>query len=111
MRFDYKNRPQSSGREKCGTCNLPMLGIGEDDPRSWHASTFSLKIFCDCPEIKSAPVENTIFYNHGICPLFISQAIIRPGVNGAPGKMENKVIVMPGQGIDISILDLRREKP
>jgi len=33
------------------------------------------------------------------------------GNDGAPGTMDNKVIIMPGQGIDISILDLRREKP
>lgn len=107
MRFDYKNRPQSSGREKCGTCNLPMLGIGEDDPRSWGPGSFS---FCDCPEIKSAPIENTIFYNHSKNPIFISNSI-KPDTYGAPGNMEQKIIVGPGQGIDISILDLRREKP
>lgn len=53
MRFNYQNRAQSEGRVKCETCSLPMLGVGEQDPRTWHHSTLFDKTFCECPESKT----------------------------------------------------------
>lgn len=50
MRFDYAGRRQSEGRIKCKTCDLPMLGKGEEDPRLWHYSTMLSKTFCDCQD-------------------------------------------------------------
>ncbi len=55
MRFNYDNRAQSEGRVKCPHCKLPMLGVGEDDPRRWNICTVLLKIFCDCKDkVKTA---------------------------------------------------------
>lgn len=48
MRFNYGNRPQSDGRIKCKKCSLPMLGIDEQDFRTWDPATILDKTFCDC---------------------------------------------------------------
>jgi hypothetical protein len=53
--------------------------------------------------------DNT-FYNHGSDPIFISRSI-KPGMFGAPGTMESKIIIMPGDGINLDCLDLKRQKP
>lgn len=51
-----------------------------------------------------------IFWNHGEDPIFISRKI-KTDPLGVEGKMESKLIIPPGGGIDISILNLRPEKP
>jgi hypothetical protein len=61
MRFNYTNRAQSDGRVKCEKCNLPMLGIDEQDPRQWHVSTLLAKTFCDCPAMtENKPKEDMV---------------------------------------------------
>lgn len=47
-----------------------------------------------------------IVFNHGDTPIFISTSIKADPFGGA-GEMENKVIVMPGDGIDLDILNLK----
>jgi hypothetical protein len=54
--------------------------------------------------------ENTVFYNHGKHPIFISMQI-KSNPYGFPGEMESKIIIWPNDGIDISILDLKKQKP
>lgn len=46
-----------------------------------------------------------IVYNRGLVPVFISTGLI-PDPRGAPGDFETKYIIEPGQGIDLSILNL-----
>lgn len=58
---------------------------------------------------KIEELEKTVFYNQSSDPIFISRKII-PDAFGGPGHMEQKTIVEPGQGIDISILGLGRRK-
>lgn len=58
VRFNYSNRPQSAGREKCELCGLPMLGINE------HTPAFHFDNFCYCPPDTKAPArEWTIEYD------------------------------------------------
>jgi hypothetical protein len=66
-----------------------------------------LSRMCD---LKNFKLNLTTFWNHGDTPIFISHSI-RPGLFGAAGSMENQIIIEPGMGIDISILNLRPYKP
>jgi len=64
MRFDYSNRPQSAGREKCKKCNNPMLGIDEFDPRKdFFQSVYNNFNFCDCPETAMS-TKPFVYYFH-----------------------------------------------
>lgn len=55
--------------------------------------------------------EDTIFYNHGKNPIFIAHEII-PHPSGLSARMsDSKTIIMPGDGIDITIINLKRSKP
>lgn len=53
--------------------------------------------------------ENTVFWNHGDGPIFISVTLTSDLI-GLEEK-ENKIIILPGDGIDISCLNLRSSKP
>lgn len=46
-----------------------------------------------------------IVYNRGQTSVFISTGLI-PDPHGAPGSFETKYIIEPGQGIELSILNL-----
>lgn len=50
------------------------------------------------------------YWNHGDRPIFISHAV-KPDPFGGPGTMENKIIVFPGDGINLNVLNLKRAKP
>ena len=52
---------------------------------------------------------NTVFYNHGDRPICISCSIITDPFGG-PGILESQMIIEPGHGIDISILNLKPKK-
>jgi hypothetical protein len=54
--------------------------------------------------------KSTIFYNHSEGPIFISRSI-KADAFGLGGRMENKIIIMPGDGIDLKILNLKQNKP
>ena len=46
-----------------------------------------------------------VWWNHGDSPIFISRSIKANPLS--QGTMENKMIIMPGDGIDVTCLDLR----
>lgn len=51
-----------------------------------------------------------VFYNHGVKSIFISHDIT-PSPDGLAGSMERKIVVRPGEGIDVRILGLRPTRP
>jgi hypothetical protein len=51
-----------------------------------------------------------VFYNHGDSPIFIAR-VIKVDHFGGPGQMETKMIISPGDGVDVSCLGLKRTKP
>lgn len=53
--------------------------------------------------------SNTVFYNHGPKPIYLSYSKLDP--LGGPDTIETKSIIGPGQGIDVSILNLKSTKP
>ena len=50
-----------------------------------------------------------VVYNTGDTPIFISCSI-KVDPFGGPGVMENKIIVMPGQGIDLTYINLETKE-
>lgn len=68
---------------------------------------FDTKNYIKLPEIKK---PNNIYYNHGDKPIFISHSIKQDPL-GYAGVMEQKILIMPGDGIDVSVLGLKQEKP
>jgi len=51
-----------------------------------------------------------VYYNHSNKVIFITAGVI-PDPLGGPGKGEVTYSIVPGDGIDLSILGLKREKP
>lgn len=52
-----------------------------------------------------------VMYNHGTKPIFIAHEII-PHPSGLSGRMgDSKIIIEPGDGIELEILQLKPEKP
>lgn len=54
--------------------------------------------------------DDDTFWNHGTEPIFISHKII-PDPYGGQGKLDQRIIIAPGDGINISVLGLKRGKP
>lgn len=55
--------------------------------------------------------DKYIFWNHGNKPIFIAHEII-PHTSGLSARMgESKTVIMPGDGIDISLIGLKPWKP
>ena len=53
--------------------------------------------------------DDNVYWNITSHPIFISMTV-RPCEYGGPGEMEQKIIVMPGDGIDVSYLGLYKNK-
>ena len=52
-----------------------------------------------------------VWWNHGNNPIFIAHEII-PHPSGLSARMgESKTIIMPGQGIDLTVLGLKPWRP
>lgn len=55
-------------------------------------------------------ISDQTFWNHGDSPIFISR-MIKGNLLGGPGTMENKLMIMPGDGINLDMLNLKPIKP
>lgn len=86
---------QSSGRVKCTICKLPMLGIGEDDPRYWHHSTFLSKTFYYCPETLPQ-LETKMKLDHHYSSKYGIGDLVKLKVNGALVKISSIKFEMRG---------------
>lgn len=61
-------------------------------------------------ELYAEALRSNVYYNHTSEPIFINAGVIGDP-QGGPGRGKMTYGVAPGQGIDLSILGLRREKP
>lgn len=91
------------------------MSTPEKNPDQEAAEIFAIKTAWACREeaflagCKHKEKQDNVYWNNTDKPIFIQQDV-REHPFGGPGTFDSRTIIEPGQGIDVSILGLGREK-